>query len=282
MNVFVAGATGVLGRNTIPRLLERGHKVRALTRRPDQEKFLKQAGVDTRLGDLFDLENLIAAAQGCEAVLHLATAIPKGENQDWSRNDRVRREGTQNLLEAARVSGIERYIQQSITLLYGHRGTQIVDESAPLQVTPITQSAADMEQLVRTSGLEWNILRGGIFYGSGTGREDGWRQSALEDRLIVPGDGEDIVSLTHVVDMARAVIVALERPRPGEIYNITDDEPVRYTDLFDYISAQVGKEPVQNGAPRFLPSLGCSNKKAKDELGWQPAYPSYRSGLANE
>lgn len=281
MNVLIIGATGVLGRNVIPRLLARGHHVRAILRRSGSVRFLEQAGVEVRSGDIFDRSSLEAASSGCDAALHLATAIPKDGSQDWSLNDRVRREGTRNLLDAALKNGVRRYIQQSITLLYGDNGQQIVDESAPVRVSAISQSAADMEGMVRSSGLEWSILRGSIFYGAGTGREDGWRQSAREGNLTLPGDGSDLISLVHVVDMARAVIAALERAPAGSIYNIVDDEPASYKRLFDHIAAQLDADPPRSGGPKFLPSLGCSNAKARQELGWSPAYPNFLSGLAD-
>ena len=280
MKILVVGSTGVLGRNVIPRLIERGHAVRAIVRRAEQARFLEQMGVETCIGDIFDRTSLEDAARGMELALHLATAIPKSGSQDWSLNDRVRREGTRNLLAAAAKSGVKRFILQSITLLYGEKGQEVVGESAPLQVTAISESSADMEAMVRTSDLEWNILRGGIFYGAGTGREEEWWQSARQGRLKLPGDGSDLISLVHVVDMARAVIAATERAPAGSIYNIVDDEPARYQDLFRYVAAQVGEKRPETGGPKFLPSLGVRNVKAQLELAWRPAYPNYQSGLA--
>lgn len=280
MKILVVGATGVLGRNVVPRLVERGHAVRAIVRRPEQARFLEHVGSEPMIGDIFDRDSLNRAAHGCEAALHLATAIPKSGSQDWSLNDRIRREGTRNFIAAASHGGVKRYIQQSITLLYGDKGQAIVDESAPLQLTPVSQSAADMEDLVRASTLDWCILRGGLFYGAGTGREDEWRQAARQNRLALPGDGRDLISLVHVVDMARAVVAATEHTRSGSVYNIVDDEPVSYKRLFTYIAAQLDLAAPQAGGPKYLPSLGCSNARVKQELSWQPSYPGYRSGLA--
>lgn len=280
MRVLVVGATGVLGRNVVPRLVERGHAVRAMIRHPEQTSFLEHAGVEPVLGDIFDAESLNSAARGCDAALHLATAIPKSSDQDWSLNDRIRREGTGNLIAAATDNGVKRYIQQSITLCYGERGQMIVDESATLQPTPMSQSAVDMEKLVRSSSVEWCILRGGLFYGAGTGREDQWRLAAQRNRLTLPGDGSDLLSLVHVVDMARAVVTATEYAPGRSLYNVVDDEPVSYKSLFTYIAAQLDKPAPEAGGPKFLPSLGCTNAKVQEELPWRPSYPSYRSGLA--
>ncbi|HEY7358807.1 MAG TPA: NAD-dependent epimerase/dehydratase family protein [Ktedonobacterales bacterium] len=280
MRILVVGATGVLGRNVLPRLLERGHRVRAVARQVMQVEMLQRLGVEARLGDILDASSLLSAAEGCDAALHLATAIPKpGQPADWSQNDRIRREGTRNLLAAAAQAGARRYLQQSITFPYGDYGQQIVDESAPLQPAPRIQSAADMEALVQASSLGWCILRGGAFYGPGTGKEAGWRIDALAGDLRLPGDGAMLVSLVHVVDMAHAVVLAVERASAGGVYNVVDDEPVSYRALYSYIAAQLDAAPPDVGGPAVA-SLGCSNARLKADLGWEPAYPTYRSGLA--
>jgi nucleoside-diphosphate-sugar epimerase len=280
MHILIVGATGVLGRHVTPRLLERGHTVAAVVRRPEQARYLQQMGVDAVLGDILDRASLQAAARGCDAALHLATAIPTGKDQDWSRNDRIRREGTLNLLAAATDNGVRRYIQQSITFLYGDCGQTIVDETAPLRPSEHGQSAVDMETMVKASALDWCILRGGTFYGPGTGAEELWREAAAQRRLALPGDGSDLMSLIHVVDMARAVVVAAERGPAAGIFNIVDNAPVSYRELYTYIAAQAGAAPPLTGGPRAMPSLGCNNTAFKRALAWQLAYPSYRSGLA--
>jgi nucleoside-diphosphate-sugar epimerase len=238
-------------------------------------------GAEPVIGDILDAESLYIAARGCDAALHLATAIPRSGNRDWSLNDRIRREGTQNLLAAATGNGVRRYVQQSIVFLYGGSGEELATEDTPVQApSAVIQSAADMEELVRASALDWCILRGGHFYGPGTGREEGWRQSAREGNLAYPGDGSDFISLVHVVDMARAIVLATESAPARSIYNIVDDEPVSYKQLYTFITSQLGVDAPQGGGRIVLPSLRCSNARAKEELGWQPAYPSYRSGLA--
>lgn len=281
MNVAVIGATGVLGRHVVPRLVERGHHVRAIVRRPVQADRLQRMGIEAVLGDILDGDTLVPAIGGCEAALHLATAVPKpGEVQDWSMNDRIRREGTHSFLTACQTNGVRRYVQQSITLLYGDHGTQIVDESAAVQPTPLTASAVDMESLVRNTDFEWCILRGGLFYGRGTGRDDEWRKAAQAGTLQLPGDGISLLSLVHVVDMARAVVLAVERAAARSIYNVVDDRPVAYRTLYHYVAAQVDGPEPRPGGDVVLPSLGCSNRRIKTELGWEPLYATYRAGLA--
>ena len=279
MRILVVGATGVLGRNAIPRLMERGHAVRAVVRRTEQAGILHGLGVETAPGDILDQDTLYASARGCDAALHLATAIPRGPGGDWSINDRIRREGTRNLLAAAALAHVPRYLQQSITFLYGDTGAAVVDESAPLRPNARIQSAADMEELVRAAPLEWIILRGGSFYGPGTGREDNWRAQARAGTLHLPGDGSALLSLVHVADMARAVVLAVESAPAQTVANVVDDQPVSYRALYGYIAAQAGMpEPPAGGPPTA--SLACANARIKELLGWQPAYPTYRSGLA--
>lgn len=281
MKIAVIGATGVLGRQVIPRLVERGHQVRAIVRLPAEAERLERMGLEAVIGDILEPDLLLPATAGCDGALHLATAIPRsGQVQDWSLNDRIRREGTQYFVAACQANGVRRYVQQSITLLYGEHGQEIVDEEAAIQANPITQSAVEMEAIVRATGFEWSILRGGLFYGPYTTREDEWRRALRAGELQLPDDGRDLISLVNVVDMARAVVAAADNAPPGNVYNIVDDEPVSYRRLFTYLAAQLDTAGPPPGGPQFLPSLGCSNEKAKRELSWHPLYASYRSGLA--
>jgi nucleoside-diphosphate-sugar epimerase len=281
MRVVVVGATGVLGRSVIPRLIERGHSVRAVVRRPEQARVLERVGVEAMRGDMLDPASLDRAVAGCDAALHLATAVPRpGATPHWDMNDRIRRDGTRYLLDAATRSGARRYVQQSIALVYGEQGPRIANESTPLAPGPLAQSAVDMEGLVRASALDWRILRGGIFYGPGTGREESWRAAARAGMLRAPGDGTGLVSLIHVADMARAVVLALDEGPPHATYNVVDDMPVTWRELYGYVAAQEGGSDPAPGGPVALPSLGCGNARIKADLGWWPAYPTYRSGLA--
>ena len=280
MRVFVVGATGILGRHTLPRLVERGHVVCAVARHTMDVDRLQRLGVEAHSGDILDVDSLRDAIQGCDAALHLATAIPApGPQRDWSRNDRIRREGTRNLLAAAQEAGVRRYVQQSITLLYGDTGNLLVTEEQPLAPYERISSAFEMEEAVRASSLEWVILRGGSFYGPGTGREDAWRRAAEQGTLALPGDGSALLSLIRVEDMARAVVLAMETAPATSIFNVVDDTPVSYRDLYGYVAAQqMAPEPPIGGSS--VASLGCSNAAIRRALGWEPVWPSYRSGLA--
>lgn len=278
MKILVIGSTGILGRHVVPRLIERGHQVRTVARKPEQVKQFQRVGVDAALGDILDAESLKKAATGCETALHLATAIPKpGDSQDWAPNDRIRREGTTNLLTVCQHAGVRRYVQQSTCFLYRYRPGFLADETTPLEPNPFLQSTLDMEELVQASPLDWSILRGGFFYGPNT-FEDAWREALRQGALPLPGDGSGQLSLIHQVDMATAVVLAAEKAATRSIYNVVDDRPVTYKELFDYMAVLVGGPPPAAGGPAFLPPFACGNDRLKAS-GWAPAYPSYRSGL---
>jgi nucleoside-diphosphate-sugar epimerase len=283
MRIGIVGATGVLGRQVLPRLIERGHTVRALIRRESEVARLRRLGVDAALGDILDPESLSKGLAGCDAALHLATAIPRAgaPNPDWSLNDRIRREGTGHLLAACRALGIERYVQQSIAHLVADGGSNLLDENAPIRPGPRTASAADMEERVKNSGLHWTILRGGAFYGPHTGRDEAWRNDARSGRLLIPADGAGYLSLIHVADMADAVVLATERGPGRSLFAIVDDQPVTYAELFSYLAGlEGGPAPQPGGPPTPWPSFRVTNARARDGLGWQPRLRTYRSGFA--
>lgn len=280
MRILVIGATGVLGRHVVPRLVEREHAVRAPTRKPEQITQLQRMGVEAALGDILDAASMNHAAVGCDVALHLATAIPKpGGPQHWDVNDRIRREGTHNFLNACHQAGVSHYVQQSTVFLYEDRYPTLADETTPFLPHPLLQSTYDMEELVKESTLHWSILRGGFFYGPET-FEDAWRDAARQGAFQLPGDGSGRLSLIHVVDMAHAVVLAAEQAPAHSIYNVVDDQPVTYAEFFAYLSATTGSAQPTTGGLASLPSFSCSNARLKAELGWSLAYPTYRSGLA--
>jgi len=281
MRIAVLGATGVVGRHVVPRLREHGHEVRAVVRTEADAGALRRVGIDAVQGDIFDIQSLRQAVKGCSAALHLATAVPHpGEIPNWALNDRIRREGTANLLEACRSAGVQRYVQQSLAFLVG--GTpDLTDETAPLlPATHVTASAIDMERLVAASGLDWAILRDGALYGPGTRQEENWRAVAHSGELRFPGDGSDYISLIHVADLAEYFVLATERAPSDSIISAVDDQPTTYGELFSYIALfEGGPTPTAGGATNF-PSFRISNSKAREILGWRPFYRSYQSGLA--
>ncbi len=282
LRIAVVGATGVLGRHLVPRLVERGHTVRAGLRGPARAAELRAAGADVVSADIFDADSLTALFKDCAVAVHAATAVPRPVPHpraapDFTLNDRIRREGTRLLLHAARRAGVRCIAAQSIALLHAGAGAEWITELSILRPGPISQSAADMETLLRNSALDFRILRGGAFYGPGTGRDEAWRIAARDGTLRLPGEGEDFISLIHVVDMARAMVAAIEADQPRSTFLVTDDEPVKYRELLGFVAEREGAAQPARGGPPFLGSLRASNARLR-ELGWQPCYPTYRSG----
>ncbi len=281
MRIAVIGATGVLGRHLVPRLIERGHAVCAAARTEADLERLKRLGAEAVPADIFDPVSLRAAVVNCDAAIHAATSIPTAAGKgDWAVNDRIRREGTANLIAACRAERVRRYVQQSVAMLHIVSDARPQTEDDPIGVYDRVRSALEMEQLVGQSGLDWCIVRGGLFYGPGTGRAEAWKSQARGGVLTMPADGNGFLSLIHVADMAAAMALVVERGQPGHVYIAADDQPATYRDLLEYVAALEGTAPPSAGGPLMIPSFRVSNAKLKS-LGWTPAYPSFRSGLVN-
>jgi nucleoside-diphosphate-sugar epimerase len=251
-------------------------------RNDGQLRHFERLGLRARRGDILDVESLVGAIRGCHVALHLATAVPPPQREpaDFTHNDRSPREGTANLVLACQSVGVHRYVQQSVAFLVADGSPSVLDETAPVRRTPVTASAADMESIVAESRLDWVILRGGLLYGPGTGRDDHWRQLARIGDLRWPNDGSDYVSLVHVTDMADAVAIAVGTAPSRAVLAVVDDAPVTYATLFRHVaSVEDGPEP-QDGGPAGLPSFRIANARARKVLGWTPRIATYRAGLA--
>lgn len=283
MNLAIAivGASGVYGRHLVPRLVARGHRVRTLVRSPERAAALAQCGAEVRIADIFDPDSLKAAFASCDAVINLATAVPRpGQAPDFALNDRIRREGTRWVIAACRDAGVERMVQQSIAMVHAGSGDDWVDESSAVRPMPVTQSAIDMEALVTASDRHWIILRGGLFYGPGTGREDDWFARATLGTLKIPGDGADFASLIHIADMADATVAAVERAAPRSTFLVGDDHPACWRDILTCAALMAGAAVPPPGGPVMLPSFRASNRRLREALNWAPRYPSLQTGLA--
>jgi nucleoside-diphosphate-sugar epimerase len=275
MRIAILGATGVLGRPVVAKLLERGHEIVAIVR--DPARLATRPRVRAVRGDILEPASLTAPLAGCDAILHLATVIPRpGAESDWAPNDRVRRDGTTNLLDAARRHGQPRYVQQSVAMLLAGPREVIADEDAPLRPSARLESARDMEDAVRASGLPWVILRGGAFYGRGSGRMEDLNRLAREGRLTIPGDGGDYISLVHIEDMADAVVRAAESDVTQQVFNIVDSRPVTYRELYEYVAEMNGASPPAAGGPPQLASFRVTNARARRALDWTPRFGDYR------
>ncbi len=283
MRIFIVGATGVLGRALLPLLHEQGHTVRTIVRTEEKVQALQWAGFEVQQGDLLDQEiepRLLEMLEGCDAAVHIATAIPRNMSapEAWDTNTRLRVEGTQRLLQASLAVGVKRYIQQSITMAYPDGGDEWIYENIPLDTSPqratINAPVIDMEDLVRDVAheqLSWCILRGGLFVGPGTGQE-ALLAKIRDGKNTVPCDGTSFLSLIHVADMADAVSKALVHTLAGTIYNIVD-EPIRNGDYVSKLASLVAApQPEQDYSQPCPPSWRCSNQAARTILGWEPTH----------
>lgn len=283
--VAILGANGVYGRHLTPRLMATGHTVRALVRRPEAAGLAQACGAEVRVADIFDPDSLQRGLEGCDTCINLATSLPGPSGRgDYDVNDRVRREGVPLLLQACREAGVGRLLQQSIAMV-GADGETLTDEGAVPRPQGDDISARainatlDMEDAVRASDLDWLILRGGLFYGPGTGFDDDWFARAAAGKLRLPGDGSDYVSLVHIADMAAATVAALRVWPSRQVLIIADDAPARWREVFGFIAGVTGAEPPQAGGRAGFASFRVSNRRAKEVLGWAPVYPDYRAGL---
>jgi nucleoside-diphosphate-sugar epimerase len=285
-SIAVLGATGVYARHLIPRLVSRGHRVRALVRRPEAAGIAAACGAEIHRADVFDVASLRAGLAGCDVGINLATSLPGPSGRgDFATNDRVRREGTPVWVGACRDAGVPRIVQQSIAMVNAAGGDAWGDEDTVYagprdDVAGLAAGAAlAMEDAVRASDRDWLILRGGLFYGPGTGFDDDWFARAQAGRLRMPADGSDWVSLVHIADMAEATVAAVERWPSRRALIVADDEPARWRDVFAYVAAVAGAAPPSPGGRQGFPSFRVGNARAREALAWAPTYATYRAGL---
>jgi nucleoside-diphosphate-sugar epimerase len=279
MKIGIIGATGVVGRYVVPRLLANGHDVRAIVRREAAIPRFAAIGAETALSDIFDTGALTDALAGCDAAINVATSVPRpGAPSEWEENTKVRVDGTRSFIAAAAAAGVERVLHQSIAMINKSDDGAWIDETSPYYATPHTASAVELETLARDSDLDWRIVRAALFYGPGTGYEDFWRRRAREGELQVPGDGDGYLSLIHISDVASAVVAALEAPGGQQIYMAADDEPATYNAFYGYLSTLEGAGAPAKDGPVFLPSFRVRNEKLRG-LGWTPHFPNYRCGF---
>ena len=296
MKVFISGATGVLGRRVVKLLVESGHQVVGLSRSQMNTEWLIEHGAEAREGDLFNQDELAHISSGCNAFLHLATAIPtrSGANMaDWELNDRIRREGTNNMIEAALRNNCDLFIAQSVTFVYGDRNGDWVDENSPLpsRQPAIIQSAVDMEEIVKEAitkrDLPAILLRNGFFYGHDSAQTQAMFEMIQTGSYPVMGDGQFYWNNVNIDDAAEAMLKAVENYTKGlgQTFNVCDDEPVLYRDLLNFVAETLGAE-----APRHISisqaesamgsylvdlltqSVRCKNQLIKQKLGWAPQY----------
>jgi nucleoside-diphosphate-sugar epimerase len=307
MKVFLAGASGAIGRRLVPQLIEAGHQVTAITRSKEKLSELYDLGAEPVLCDVFDagrLGSVVAQAEP-DAVINQLTDLPQSLNprklgEYYAANNRVRREGTRNLLDAARGAGVRRFLVQGAAYWYAQTGGPVKTEEAPLYleapapIGPAVETIKEVEDAVLSAdGIEGIVLRYGMFYGPGTwyAKDGDIGRQVRKRRYPMIGHGEGTYSFIHVDDAASATVVALETARPG-VYNVVDDDPATAAEwMLVYAEVLGAKRPPR--VPAFVARLiagdaivkwslglrGASNERIKRELGWHPRYESWRRGF---
>jgi nucleoside-diphosphate-sugar epimerase len=305
MRIFLAGASGVIGRRLIPRLTAAGHSVVGMTRSPEKMQMLQGLGAEPVVADALDdaaVRDAVARAQP-QAVVHQLTSLPQRIDprklrRDLAMNDRLRTEGTRVLVDAARAAGVQRIVAQSIAFAYapGPPG-RVHDEDDPLYLEApggFRRSAQAIAELERTVlGAGGVVLRYGYFYGPGSAisRSGSIGQDVLRRRLPIVGSGAGVWSFVHVDDAADAAVQALAHEAPG-VYNVVDDEPAPVSEWVPALARALGaRRPLR--VPKLLArpiagsygvltmtrAQGASNARARRELGWAPAHPSWHEGF---
>jgi nucleoside-diphosphate-sugar epimerase len=305
VRVFLAGATGAIGAPLLRLLIAEGHQVTGMTRSPERAEAMRAAGANAVVADALDAQAVTSAvvATRPQAVVHQLTAIPPRLDprrivRDFALTDRLRTEGTRNLVAAARQAGVSRILAQSIAFAYapGPPGTVHVESDPPMADPPaqFKRSAAAIAELERTVlGARGLVLRYGYFYGPGTSiSPDGsLGQEVARRRLPIVGGGRGVWSFIHVHDAAQATATALTRGSSGA-YNVVDDEPAAVREWIPALAAALAAK-----APRRVPAWlarplageyglmtmtraqGASNALARRELDWTPRYASWREGF---
>ena len=291
MQVFVAGATGAVGRPAVERLLADGHDVTAVARSEEKARLLGAIGARPAQVSLFDPAALRTAMAGAEAVLNLATHIPVGARAAlptaWREDSRIRTEGSRNLVDAALGVGAERFVQEGISFVYADGGAEWIDEDHPLEVIgphgPVL-SAADQAARFTQEGGVGVALRFALFYG-----DDELTRFALDrvrkGKPALMGRAEAYVTRVHVEDAASAAVAALRAP--AGIYNVAEDEPTTHGESAAILAQALGVDRVRllpavlpkiGGRPDMVRSHRISNRRFRSVTGWAPAYPDARTG----
>jgi nucleoside-diphosphate-sugar epimerase len=309
MRVFVAGASGAIGRQLVPRLVAAGHEVVGMTRSESKQALLRELGAVPAVADALDPDQ-VAQAVGVarpEVIVHQLTAIGgldlRHFDRDFAATNRLRTAGTDYLLSAGQAVGVRRFVAQSVAGYgaYARAGGPVKTEQDPLDRSPVREMrrtlAAVRHLEAAVLGARWTegvVLRYGAFYGPGTSLAPGQEQFELvrKRRFPLVGGGAGVWSFIHVADAAEATAAAVEHGRRG-VYNVVDDDPAPVAEWLPALAQALGaKKPMR--VPRFVGRVfagevgammmtelrGASNAKARRELAWKPAHPSWRQGFA--
>jgi nucleoside-diphosphate-sugar epimerase len=308
MRIFVAGATGALGRQLLPKLAAAGHSVWGMTRSSAKAGLIQAAGATPVIADALDREVVLSAVADAapDVIVHELTALSsfaslRRFDRELAQTNRLRTEGARYLLKAARAASARRFVAQSFAgWPFAREGGPVKAEEDPLDPNPpmpARQTLAAIRELeamvTGANDLEGIALRYGFFYGPGTSLGAGGKQLDAIRRRLLPifGSGAGIWSFVHICDAAEATRLAVERGKPG-IYNIVDDDPAPVSEWLPALAAAIGAKPPHHvpawlgrlaigaqGMALMAESRGASNAKAKQQLGWRLQYPGWRDGF---
>ena len=298
MKVFIAGASGVLGRRLIGQLTARGHSVIGQVRSSKAETAVRAAGGDPRHADLFDAESLAKAAEGCDTVIHAATAIPtkrKPAPADWAMNNHIRRKGTRCLTEAAAKIGAKTYLQQSVAWVARPSDDSAFDEDSAAVPDPSIQSAIDAEAIAREAGSADGytvaILRGGYFYDSESAHTRMIADGLRKRQMPIIGTGDTLWAMIHTDDAASAFVAAAEQPKNG-VWHVVDNELVSAGIFLGEFATRLDARPPrrvpvwlakwlagEQAVVYFTRSTQTTSARLRRDFAWTPRYPTYREGL---
>ncbi len=306
MRVFVAGATGAIGKQLVPRLVAAGHEVHGMTRSESKQAMLYKLGAVPVVADALDPDQVAKAVGRArpDVIVHQLTAIGELDMRHFDRafalTNRLRTEGTDYLLSAGQAVGVRRFVAQSNIASYARTGGPVKSEEDPFDPSPareMRETLAAIRHLEEAVlGARWTegiVLRYGAFYGPGTSMAPGEETLEMIRKRKFPlvGDGGGVWSFIHVADAAEATVAAIDHGSRG-VYNVVDDDPAPVAEWLPALAQQLGaKKPMR--VPRLIGRLfagetgvvmmtelrGASNAKAKRELGWRPAHPSLRQGF---
>jgi nucleoside-diphosphate-sugar epimerase len=301
MRVFVAGASGAIGTRLVPQLIDRGHEVIGSVRSPRNADGVRVLGAEPIVLDLLDAAAVRTAVLEAkpDAIVHQATALSgvgfsKNLDRSFKQTNRLRTEGTDALLAAARDTGVRRFVAQSyVNFRYARDGGPVKTEDDPLDIEPVAgmvETRAAMNYLDRAVLASGGIvLRYGNFYGAA---DEVLVEPVRKRQFPIVGSGEGVSSFVHLEDAASATVLALEHRGPA-LYNVVDDDPAPAREWLPVLAEALGAKPPRQfpvwlarlfaGEPGVMlgtEARGASNAKAKHELGWTLRYPSWRQGFA--
>ena len=307
MRIFVAGATGAIGSPLVEALVRRGHQVTGTTRSAARARGLEAAGAEPAILDALDREAVKAAVARAEpdVVVHELTSIPAEFNprrfeQAFAQTNRLRTEGTDHLIAAARAAGVRRFVIQSFAAwAYAREGSNVKTEDDRLDDAPLPEvrqtldAIRHLERAALDGPFEGLVLRYGWFYGPGStlSRTGPIAEAVRRRQFPIVGEGQGVWSFIHLVDAAEATARAVERGEPG-IYNVTDDDPAPVREWLPVFADAIGAPPPRRvpvwlgrifadrlGVTMMTGLRGAFNAKATQAFGWELRYPSWRQGF---